>query len=82
MKPRTLPACLSLLFLLISNPASAATGGSYATNWHTLVPFFLLITLTLGITRWASRRNHSAADFYTAGGGITPLQNGFALAGD
>lgn len=83
MKPKTLPACFSLLFLLLlSNPASASIGSSYAANWHTLVPFFLLITLTLGITRWASRRNHSTADFYTAGGGITPLQNGFALAGD
>ncbi len=82
MKPKILTACLSLILVLASSSASAATGSSYAANWHTLVPFFLLITLTLAITRWASNRSHSTADFYNAGGGITPMQNGFALAGD
>ena len=34
------------------------------------------------ITKWAASRTKSAADFYTAGGGITGFQNGLAIAGD
>src|ERR1700692_2955766 len=53
-----------------------------AANWEAIVPFLLFVALTLWVTRWASRHNRSAADFYAASGGISPLQNGFALAGD
>ena len=34
------------------------------------------------ITKWAAAKTKSAADFYTAGGGITGFQNGLAIAGD
>src|SRR5512134_2351261 len=34
------------------------------------------------VTYLASRRVKSAADFYTAGGGVSGLQNGWAIAGD
>ncbi len=44
--------------------------------------FLGFVALTLFITYWAARRTHSAADFYAAGGGITGLQNGLAIAGD
>ena len=37
---------------------------------------------TLGITYWAAKRTRSAAQFYSAGGGITGFQNGLAIAGD
>ena len=40
------------------------------------------IALSLGITYVAARRTRSAEHFYTAGGRITGLQNGLALAGD
>jgi cation/acetate symporter len=40
------------------------------------------VVLTLFITFWAARRTRTAADFYAAGGGITGLQNGIAIAGD
>ncbi len=40
------------------------------------------VLLTLLITAWAARRTRSASDFYAAGGGITALQNGIAIAGD
>ena len=39
-------------------------------------------SMTLFITKWAASRTKSAADFYTAGGGITGFQNGLAIAGD
>ena len=42
----------------------------------------LFVLGTLGITYWAANRTKSAADFYTAGGGITGFQNGLAIAGD
>ena len=44
--------------------------------------FGAFVLFTLGITKWAAGRTKSAADFYTAGGGITGFQNGLALAGD
>lgn len=44
--------------------------------------FALTIAATLAITWWAARRTRSASDFYAAGGRITGLQNGTAIAGD
>lgn len=44
--------------------------------------FLATIAATLVITVWASRRNNSRADYYVAGGKITGVQNGFAIAGD
>jgi cation/acetate symporter len=40
------------------------------------------VVFTLFITKWAAAKTKSAADFYTAGGGITGFQNGLAIAGD
>ncbi len=47
-----------------------------------IVFFLLFIALSLGITYWAANRTKNAAQFYTAGGQITALQNGLALSGD
>ena len=44
--------------------------------------FLGFVAVTLLITYWAARRTKTAADFYAAGGGITGLQNGLAIAGD
>ncbi|MGI9132977.1 MAG: sodium:solute symporter family transporter, partial [Rhodoferax sp.] len=52
------------------------------TNWTAIVMFGLFVTITLFITKWAAAKTKSAADFYTAGGGITGFQNGLAIAGD
>jgi cation/acetate symporter len=51
-------------------------------NWPAIIMFGAFVLFTLGITKWAAGRTKSAADFYTAGGGITGFQNGLALAGD
>ena len=40
------------------------------------------MVVTLGITYWAAQRTHTTKDFYAAGGGVTGLQNGLAIAGD
>ncbi len=52
------------------------------TNWTAISMFALFVVGTLFITKWAAARTRSAADFYTAGGGITGFQNGLAIAGD
>jgi cation/acetate symporter len=44
--------------------------------------FLLFVGATLYITYWASKRTRSRQDYYTAGGRITGLQNGLAIAGD
>ena len=80
----------AVTFLGISGLAAAAlaSGGDLgqtakqATNWTAIIMFSVFVVLTLFITKWASARTKSAADFYTAGGGITGFQNGLAIAGD
>ena len=57
-------------------------GGQQALNVPAIIMFGAFVLFTLGITKWAASRTKSAADFYTAGGGITGFQNGLALAGD
>jgi cation/acetate symporter len=52
------------------------------TNWTAIAMFGAFVVLTLFITKWAASKTKSAADFYTAGGGITGFQNGLAIAGD
>jgi len=48
----------------------------------TITMFMAIIGITLGVVVWAAKRTTTAADFYAAGGGITGLQNGWAIAGD
>jgi cation/acetate symporter len=48
----------------------------------TISMFLTIIGITLCVVIWAAKNTKSAADFYTAGGGITGLQNGWAIAGD
>jgi cation/acetate symporter len=53
-----------------------------ATNWTAISMFGAFVVFTLFVTKWAASKTKSAADFYTAGGGITGFQNGLAIAGD
>ncbi|HEY0846051.1 MAG TPA: cation acetate symporter [Noviherbaspirillum sp.] len=53
-----------------------------ATNWTAISMFGVFVIFTLFVTKWAAAKTKSAADFYTAGGGITGFQNGLAIAGD
>jgi cation/acetate symporter len=48
----------------------------------TLTMFGIIIAITLAVVVWSAKRTKTAADFYTAGGGITGTQNGWAIAGD
>lgn len=44
--------------------------------------FLAIVAVTLGITYWAAKRSSGRSEIYTAGGQITPLQNGLAITGD
>jgi cation/acetate symporter len=79
---------LNVLLLGLLAPALACAGDAISAtekqplNLHAIGMFVLFVGMTLGITKWAAGRTKSAADFYTAGGGITGFQNGLAIAGD
>ncbi len=53
-----------------------------AVNTTAIVVFAVVLSITLGITYWASKRASSAVGFYAAGRGITGFQNGLAISGD
>jgi len=76
-----------LVGLLVAGAAMAAGADlgqttKQATNWVAIGMFGGFVAITLFITKWAASKTRSAADFYTAGGGITGFQNGLAIAGD
>ena len=80
-------AALALASAAMSGAAWAAGGDlgqaqKQPVNWTAIAMFVAFVVLTLFITKWAAARTKSAADFYTAGGGITGFQNGLAIAGD
>lgn len=53
-----------------------------ALNAMAVIFFAIFVSITLGITYWAAKRTKTTAQFYAAGGRISGLQNGLALAGD
>ncbi len=62
--------------------ADLGTTQQQTTNWTAISMFAIFVGATLWITKWAASKTKTAADFYTAGGGITGFQNGLAIAGD
>ncbi|WBX95024.1 cation acetate symporter [Pseudoxanthomonas mexicana] len=84
---RFFPLFAALAALLCTGAAWAAGGDlgqadKQATNWTAISMFAVFVAATLWITKRAAAKTRSAADFYTAGGGITGFQNGLAIAGD
>ncbi len=78
---------IALGALLLSGAALAAGAdlgntAKQSTNWTAIAMFGIFVAFTLWITKWAAGKTKTAADFYTAGGGITGYQNGLAIAGD
>jgi cation/acetate symporter len=70
--------------LLLAAPAVAfaQTAVNPKYTWLTFAVFAAIISLTMYITYVAAKRTKTAADFYAAGGGMSGLQNGWAIAGD
>ena len=79
---------LAALLASLAAGAAVAAGGDLGqvakqpTNWTAIIMFGIFVAGTLWVTKWAAAKTKSAADFYTAGGGITGFQNGLAIAGD
>jgi len=67
---------------LVGTPAVAQSGVGANYRWLTFAVFAAVIALTMYVTYLAAKRVRSVADFYTAGGGVSGLQNGWAIAGD
>ena len=63
-------------------PVKDAKAGLKANPVVTIPIFLLIIGATMAVVVWSAKKTKSAADFYTAGGGITGTQNGWAIAGD
>jgi len=75
------------LLALLATPAWAAGSidgevTQQAVNGTAIIMFIVFVMLTLVITWRAARATTSSASFYNAGGKITGLQNGAAIAGD
>ncbi|MFO1344833.1 MAG: cation acetate symporter [Rhodocyclaceae bacterium] len=85
---------MTIKHIIAAVAALAVAGGAYAAgadlgqaqkqdiNTTAIIMFAFFVAGTLWITKWAAAKTKSAADFYTAGGGITGFQNGLAIAGD
>ena len=67
---------------LVAMPALAQGAVAAEWRWLTFAVFAAIIGVTMYVTFLAAKRVHSAADFYAAGGGVSGLQNGWAIAGD
>lgn len=76
----------AVMMLLLAAPvlADAVSGAApkQNINIHAITMFGIFVVLTLAITYWAAKRTKSASQYYAAGGGITGMQNGLAIAGD
>ena len=81
---KLVPAALILLAAPVTYAAGPDLGqaAKQPLNLIAISLFLAFVALTLFITYWAASKTKSTADFYSAGGGITGWQNGFAIAGD
>ena len=75
---------LAVVAVAAAAAAPAYAQGAVANQWRwlTFLVFGVIIGVTMFVTFLAAKRVKSAADFYTAGGGVSGLQNGWAIAGD
>jgi len=78
---------IMIILLMALSPAvyaDALTGPveKQPLNITAILMFLVFVMATMFITYWASKKNRSTTDFYTAGGGIGGFKNGLAIAGD
>ncbi|MGD9601848.1 MAG: cation acetate symporter [Gammaproteobacteria bacterium] len=69
---------------MLAGIAPHAWAQAVKPEWRflTFAVFAAIIALTLYVTWIAARKVRTSADFYAAGGQVTGLQNGWAIAGD
>lgn len=74
---------LFLILTIILFPINTyALSSENKTNIYAIITFLLFVLITLIITFFASKKTKNKDSFYAAGGKITGLQNGLAIAGD
>ncbi|MCX7177119.1 MAG: cation acetate symporter [Proteobacteria bacterium] len=73
---------LACVLPLISLPVFAQGAVADKWKWLTFLVFGTIICITMYVTYLAAKRVKTTADFYAAGGGVSGLQNGWAIAGD
>ena len=66
----------------IATPVLAQGAVAAQLRWLTFAVFGVIIAITMYVTYVAAKRVKNVADFYAAGGGVSGLQNGWAIAGD
>ena len=67
------------IYFIFPKPSYASVSSS---NYFAASIFLIFVIITLLITYFASKKSQKKANFYAAGGKITGLQNGLAIAGD
>ncbi len=82
MRNKLILAALALVLPVISMPVLAQGAVADKWKWVSFSVFAAIIGVTMFVTYVAAKRVKSASDFYTAGGGVSGLQNGWAIAGD
>jgi cation/acetate symporter len=82
MNSRLSKVLACLLPVLAAAPAYAQAAPGEGERGLTFTVFALIIAITMYVTYVAAKRVRSASDFYTAGGGVSGFQNGWAIAGD
>jgi len=85
--PKFVSKLLGLLLIMWSSQSFAvgekvSTSISGSINSTAIIIFCVFVCFTLLISYWASKHTTSSGAFYNAGGNISPLQNGTAIAGD
>jgi cation/acetate symporter len=75
-------AAAAVALAAIATPALAQGAVADKWRWLTFLVFGAIIGTTMFVTYLAAKRVKNVADFYTAGGGVSGLQNGWAIAGD
>jgi cation/acetate symporter len=81
MNRKNLVLTVAALLALAAGPAFAQAVNKEYT-FLTFATFGSIIAVTMFVTYLAAKRTKTAADFYAAGGGVSGLQNGWAIAGD
>ncbi len=80
--PSALPATPNNPGATAAKAPTAAPKKMQTNRGFTISMFLVIIAATAGIVVWASKSTSTAADYYAAGGGISGMQNGWAIAGD
>jgi len=75
-------AAIACLMPVVSMLAFAQGAVADKWKWLTFLVFGTIICVTMCVTYLAAKRVRTTADFYAAGGGVSGLQNGWAIAGD